>query len=59
VGNRGQRANSPRSEDREPEPRQRLLSRERRRVFGLLVIAFIILAIAFLRFGKTIPWGAR
>jgi hypothetical protein len=52
-------AKSPRPEDRELERQQRLLTRERRRVFGLLVIAFIILALAFLRFGKTIPWGAR
>ena len=39
--------------------RQRLLTRERRRVVGLLVIALIILGLAFLRYGKTIPWGAR
>jgi hypothetical protein len=53
------RANSLRPEDRELELRQRVLSRQGRRVAGLLVIALIILAIAFLRFGKTIPWGAR
>ena len=53
------RANSLRPEDRELELQQRLLTRERRRVFGLLVIVLIILAIAFLQFGKTIPWGAR
>jgi len=39
------------------EARQR--SRERRKLIGLLVIALFILALAFLRFGKTIPWGAR
>ncbi len=52
------RANSV-PEDRELELQQRLLTRERRRVLGLLIIALIILVIAFLRFGKTIPWGAR
>jgi hypothetical protein len=53
------RANSVRPEDRELELQQRALTRERRRVIGLLVIALIILIIAFLRFGKTIPWAAR
>jgi hypothetical protein len=37
--------------------RQRL--RERRKLIGLLAIALFILALAFIRFGKTIPWGAR
>jgi hypothetical protein len=53
------RGNPLRPEERELELQQRLLTRERRRVVGLLIIALIILAIAFLRFGKTIPWGAR
>ena len=48
-----------RPEEREIEQQQRVLARERRRVVGLLVIALVILALAFLRFGKTIPWGAR
>jgi len=26
---------------------------------GILVIVLFILALAFIRFGKTIPWGAR
>jgi hypothetical protein len=52
-------SNSSRAEERELELRQRLLARERRKVVGLLVIAIIILALAFLRFGRTIPWGAR
>jgi len=26
---------------------------------GLVILALVILLIAFLRFGKTIPWGAR
>jgi len=29
------------------------------KLVGLLVIALLILVLAFLRFGKTIPWGAR
>lgn len=59
MSNRDQRASQLRPEERELELRQRSLARERRKVFGLLLIALIILAIAFLRFGKTIPWGAR
>jgi hypothetical protein len=38
---------------------ERQKSRERVKLIGLLAIAVIILLIAFLRFGKTIPWGAR
>ena len=38
---------------------ERQKSRERIKLIGLLVVAFIILIIAFVRFGKTIPWGAR
>jgi len=53
------RANPLRPEERELELQQRLLARERRKVIGLLAIVVIILALAFLRFGKTIPWGAR
>ena len=37
----------------------RYRSRERMKLVGLLVIALFILALAFFRFGKTIPWGAR
>jgi hypothetical protein len=37
----------------------RYRSRERRKLAGVLVIVLFILALAFLRFGKTIPWGAR
>jgi len=29
------------------------------KLIGLLVVVLFILALAFLRFGKTIPWGAR
>ena len=38
---------------------ERQKSRERVKLIGLLVIALLILLIAFVRFGKTIPWGAR
>jgi len=37
----------------------RYRSRERRKLVGLLAIVLFILVLAFLRFGKTIPWGAR
>ncbi|HTV66177.1 MAG TPA: hypothetical protein VMD98_11255 [Bryocella sp.] len=55
----GPRAKSLRPEEREIALRERFLARERRKVLGLLVIALMILALAFLRFGKTIPWSAR
>ena len=38
---------------------ERQKSRERIKLIGLLIIALLILLIAFVRFGKTIPWGAR
>jgi hypothetical protein len=37
----------------------RYRSRERRKLVGVLVIVLFILALAFFRFGHTIPWGAR
>jgi len=42
-----------------PEWHERQNSRERVKLVGLLVIALLILIIAFVRFGRTIPWGAR
>jgi hypothetical protein len=45
--------------ERELQLRERQRTRERRKLIGLLAIALFILALAFLRFGKTIPWGAR
>ena len=38
---------------------ERQKSRERLKLVGLLAIALLILLIALVRFGKTIPWGAR
>lgn len=38
---------------------ERQKSRERLKLIGVLAIALLILGIAFLRFGRTIPWGAR
>lgn len=37
----------------------RYRARAHRKLVGILVIVLFILALAFLRFGKTIPWGAR
>ena len=48
-----------RSEQRELELQLRQRMRDRRRLIGLLVIALFILVLAFIRFGKSIPWGAR
>jgi len=42
-----------------PDWYERQKSRERLKLIGLLAIAVLILLIAFARFGKTIPWGAR
>ena len=44
---------------RTPEWYERQKSRERMKLTGLLILALVILVIAFVRFGKTIPWGAR
>jgi hypothetical protein len=44
---------------RTPEWYERQKSRERAKLTGLFVLALVILIIAFVRFGKTIPWGAR
>jgi hypothetical protein len=38
---------------------ERRNSRERLKILGLLIIALFILVLALIRFGKTIPWGAR
>jgi len=46
-------------QSKSPEWYERQKSRERIKLIGLLVIALLILLVAFLRFGKTIPWGAR
>ena len=48
-----------RSQQRELELQQRQRMRDRRKLIGLLVIALFILVLAFIRFGKSIPWGAR
>ena len=50
---------SPPSRDKSADWYDRQRSRERLKLIGLLTVALIILGIAFLRFGKTIPWGAR
>ena len=47
------------SQSKTPEWYERQKSRERVKLIGLLAIALLILLIAFFRFGKTIPWGAR
>ena len=37
--------------------RQRL--RERQKLLGLMLLVLLIVVLAIVRFGKTIPWGAR
>lgn len=48
-----------RPDERELALQQRRLTRDRVRVVGMLAIVVFILLLAFFRFGKTIPWGAR
>jgi len=52
-------ASNLRSDEREPALAARQRSRERAKLMGLIAIALFILVLAFVRFGKTIPWGAR
>jgi len=59
VDNQPQRANALRLQDRELELQARQRARDQRKVIGLLAIALFILLLAFIRFGKHIPWGAR
>jgi hypothetical protein len=59
VDDQPQRANSLRPQDREQELQARQRARDQRKVIGLLVIALFILVLAFIRFGRHIPWGAR
>jgi len=54
-----QRVNSFGPNERERELQERQRARDRRKLIGLLAIALFILVLAFLRFGRTIPWGAR
>jgi hypothetical protein len=60
--NPGQRLGSkshPDSREHDADWTARYRSRERAKVFGLLALVIFILALAFFRFGRTIPWGAR
>jgi len=59
VNTRPDRANSLRPEDRQSELQARQRVRDQRKVIGLLAVALFILLLAFFRFGKHIPWGAR
>jgi len=44
---------------RGPEWIARQHARERQKLLGILMILLLILAVAFARFGRTVPWGAR
>ena len=48
-----------RPEDADVALLERQRSRERKKLIGLLLLVVFILVLAFIRFGKTIPWGAR
>jgi hypothetical protein len=49
----------PDAREQDADWKARYRSRECAKVFGLLVLVIFILALAFFRFGRTIPWGAR
>jgi hypothetical protein len=59
VDTQPQRANGLRPQDRQLELQTRQRGRDQRKVIGLLAIALFILLLAFFRFGRHIPWGAR
>lgn len=46
-----------RQKDSEWIVRQR--ARERQKLLALVLLVLFIVVLAFVRFGKTIPWGAR
>jgi hypothetical protein len=46
-------------QERELQLQERQRSRESVRLLGLLAILVFVLVLAFIRFGKHIPWGAR
>jgi hypothetical protein len=48
-----------RPEERELALRERQEARDRSKLVGMIAIALFILLLALLRFGRTIPWGAR
>jgi hypothetical protein len=52
----GPNSNSP---EKDAAWQARYRTRERAKLWGLLILIVFILALAFLRFGRTIPWGAR
>ena len=43
----------------DPEWMARQHARERQKLLGIAVLLLFILVLAFVRFGRTIPWGAR
>jgi hypothetical protein len=47
------------SEEETPEAIARQRIRERQKLVGLMLLVLLILVLALLRFGKTVPWGAR
>jgi hypothetical protein len=55
----GSKPNFDTREEAQAEREARYRSRERLKLAGLFVVVLFILALAFFRFGKTIPWGAR
>jgi len=59
VVEQGHRKFDSNSGETQAEWEARYRSRERLKLLGIIAIALLILALAFLRFGKTIPWGAR
>ena len=59
MSNKLNRADALQPQERQVELHARQRARDQRKVIGLLAIALFILLLAFIRFGKHIPWGAR
>ena len=59
MSNKLNRADALHPQERQVELQARQRARDQRKVIGLLAIALFILLLAFIRFGKHIPWGAR
>ncbi len=48
-----------RSPEQQSEWVERQRTRERQKIIGVMLVILFLVALAFVRFGKTIPWGAR
>ncbi len=47
------------SPEQQTEWVERQRTRERQKIVGVMLVVLFLVALAFVRFGKTVPWGAR